>query len=136
VKTMRARGTRTVLVSGGFTRFAEPVAEQIGFDRAVANVLEIDRGVLTGRVLPPVIDSAAKLVTLEAECAALGLTSTEALAIGDGANDVPMLREAGLGVAYHGHSAAIAAADAAVRFGDLTTLLYALGIPRAQWVTG
>ncbi|MEQ1726291.1 MAG: phosphoserine phosphatase SerB [Sphingopyxis sp.] len=136
IQTMKARGVRTVLVSGGFTRFAEPVAAQIGFDMAIANVLEIADGVLTGRVLEPIVDSNTKLATLRAECAALGIEVTQALAIGDGANDIPMLQAAGLGVAYHGHPRAVAAADAAIRYGDLTTLLWAQGIARGDWAMG
>jgi phosphoserine phosphatase len=136
VQTLRALGTRTVLVSGGFTRFAEPVGDMIGFDRVVANVLEIAGGTLTGRVLPPVVDSGAKRATLEAEAVELGISAGQVLAIGDGANDVPMLQAAGLGVAYHGHAAAVAAADAAIRHGDLTVLLYALGIAKADWISG
>lgn len=135
VRTLSARGVRTVLVSGGFTRFAEPVGTMIGFDRVVANVLEIENGVLTGRVLPPIVDSAAKLATLLSECAAAGFDVANAMAIGDGANDVPMLRGAGFGVAYRGHDAAVTAADASIRHGDLTALLYALGIAKTEWVS-
>jgi phosphoserine phosphatase len=134
VRTLRARGVRTVLVSGGFTRFAEPVAAMIGFDRAVANVLEIERGVLTGRVLPPIIDSAAKRASLLTECAELGIDPVAAVAIGDGANDIPMLTEAGLSIAYYGHEAARLAAHAVIGAGDLTAVLYALGVPKAEWV--
>lgn len=136
IGTMRARGVRTVLVSGGFTRFADPVAAQIGFDVAIANVLEVEGGRLTGRVLEPIVDSGTKLATLKAECAALGIGTDAALAIGDGANDIPMLEAAGLGVAYHGHPRAVAAADAAIRHGDLTSLLYTMGISRAEWISG
>ncbi|MEK6541152.1 MAG: phosphoserine phosphatase SerB [Pseudomonadota bacterium] len=136
IQTMRARGCRTVLVSGGFTRFAGPVAGQIGFDIAIANVLEVAGGVLTGRVLDPIVDSDTKLATLRAECAALGIEASQALAIGDGANDIPMLQAAGLGVAYHGHPKAVAAADASIRVGDLTAVLYAQGINMADWETG
>ncbi|MFM6854407.1 MAG: phosphoserine phosphatase SerB [Sphingopyxis sp.] len=135
IQTMKAHGARCVLVSGGFTRFAQPVADRIGFDLAIANQLEIADGQLTGRVLEPIIDSGTKLATLHAECTALGIGTDQALAVGDGANDVPMLVGAGLGVAYHGHPAAVAAADAAVRHGDLTALLWAQGIPMANWVT-
>lgn len=135
VQTMKARGAHCVLVSGGFTRFAEPVAAMIGFDLAIANTLEIADGVLSGRVLDPIIDSGTKLATLNAQCAALGLTPAHVLAVGDGANDVPMIAAAGLGMAYHAHAAAIQAADAAVRYGDLTTLLWAQGIASKDWVT-
>ena len=133
VRTMTAHGARAVLVSGGFMPFAGPVAERIGFDRARANELEIADGRLTGRVLEPIVDSATKLDTLRAECAALGISTDAALAVGDGANDVPMLAAAGLGVAYHAHAAAIAAAEAAVRHGDLTALLWMQGYRRATW---
>ena len=135
IRTLGEHGTRCVLVSGGFTRFAEPVAGMIGFDRAVANVLEIEGGKLTGRVLPPIVDSASKLALLRAEAEALGIGMEECIAIGDGANDIPMIAAAGLGIAYHGHAKAVAAADAAVRVGDHRSLLYALNIPRSRWTT-
>lgn len=136
IQTVGARGTRCVLVSGGFTRFTGPVAATIGFHRAVANVLEIENGRLTGRVIDPIVDSAAKRATLEAEAAALGADMAECIAIGDGANDIPMISAAGLGIAYHGHARAVAAADAAIRTGDHTSLLYALAIPRVEWAPG
>lgn len=136
IQTMRARGVRCVLVSGGFTRFADPVAAMIGFDVAIANGLEVADGRLTGRVIEPVVDSSTKLATLKAECAALDIGAAQALAIGDGANDIPMLQAAGLGVAYHGHPSAVVAADAAIRVGDLTSLLYAMGIARGEWAVG
>jgi phosphoserine phosphatase len=136
VGTMRARGTRCVLVSGGFTRFAQPVADQLGFDVAIANQLGVTDGVLTGRVIPPIIDSGTKRATLDAECAAIGITRDAVLAVGDGANDIPMIEAAGLGVAYHGHPRAVTAADAAIRYGDHRVLLWAQGIARAQWVSG
>ena len=124
---------RCVLVSGGFTRFAQPVADRYYFHAAVANVLEIEGGVLTGRVLEPIIDSRAKLATLDAECAALGITRQEVLAVGDGANDIPMLEAAGFGVAYHGHPHAVAAADAAIRHTHHGAILWALGIGIDEW---
>lgn len=133
IRTMKAHGSRCVLVSGGFTRFAEPVADLIGFDKAIANVLEIQDETLTGRVLEPIVDSGTKLTTLRAECAALGIGLADALAVGDGANDVPMIEAAGLGVAYHGHAAAVRAADAAIRHGNLTSLLWAQGISMDRW---
>lgn len=136
VRTMRARGARCVLVSGGFTRFAQPVADQLGFDVAIANQLEVGNGTLTGRVTPPIIDSGAKRATLDAECAALGIAHDAVLAVGDGANDIPMIEAAGLGVVYHGHPRAVAAADAAIRQGDHRALLWAQGIGRAEWVSG
>ncbi len=133
IGSLRANGCRSLLVSGGFTRFAEPVACDIGFDRAVANVLEIEDGRLTGRVTGVIVDAAAKRATLEAEAAMLGIAMDAAIAIGDGANDIPMIEAAGLGIAYHGHARAVAAADASIRVGDHRSLLYALGLARARW---
>lgn len=132
--TMRANGAHGVLVSGGFMPFAEPVAAQIGFDRAIANQLEIADGRLTGRVVGDIVDSATKLSVLHTEMLAAGLTSDDVLAVGDGANDAPMLRAAGLGIAYRAHAIAEAAADAAIRHHDLSAILWAQGHPRAQWV--
>ncbi|NLS25381.1 hypothetical protein S2M10_03460 [Sphingomonas sp. S2M10] len=135
VKTMRARGAHTILVSGGFTRFAEPVGTRIGFDRRIANVLEIDAGKLTGTVTKPIVDSSTKETTLLGAMAELGLVPEQTMAVGDGANDLAMIRKAGLGVAYHAKPIVAAAAGARIDHGDLTALLYAQGIARAEWVT-
>ncbi|TXC70583.1 phosphoserine phosphatase SerB [Sphingomonas ginsenosidivorax] len=134
VGTMRARGARTVLVSGGFTRFAEPVAAEIGFERAIANVLEIADGALTGTVTKPIVGSHTKLATLQAAIAEHGLAPEATLAVGDGANDLAMIEAAGLGVAYHAKPIVAAAAAARIDHGDLTALLYAQGIARSEWV--
>jgi phosphoserine phosphatase len=136
VATMRARGAYTVLVSGGFTRFAEPVGAMLGFDRVIANRLEIEAGTLTGTVLKPIVDAGTKRSTLTEERARLGLGEADTLAVGDGANDLDMIRFAGLGVAYHAKPIVAAAAGARVDHGDLTALLYAQGIPSAEWVRG
>ena len=136
VQTMKAHGAWSVLVSGGFLPFAAPVAEAIGFDKVVANELEIAGGKLTGQVAEPIVDSSAKLDTLRAEAAARGLALADTLAVGDGANDIPMITSAGLGIGYHPHPAAAAAADAAIRHHDLTALLWAQGYARRQWVMG
>ena len=135
VRTMRARGARCVLVSGGFTRFAEPVAREIGFDRAAANELLIADGKLTGAVKKPTVGADAKLATLREEAAALGIGMEATLAVGDGANDLPMVQSAGLGIAYRAKPIVAAAAGARVEHGDLTALLWAQGIPRREWVT-
>ena len=135
VRTMKVNGAHALLVSGGFTRFAGPVAEAIGFDRAIANVLEIDGGRLAGTVTRPIVGAAAKREALVETAARLGLAAEETLAVGDGANDIPMIEAAGLGVAYHAKPAAAAAADARIAANDLTALLYAQGYPRAEWVT-
>lgn len=134
VATMKAHGARAVLVSGGFTVFADRVAAEIGFDLAISNRLEIANGTLTGSVLRPVIDSAVKVDTLLSEVSTLGLALEDSLAVGDGANDVPMIEKAGIGIAYHAKPRTAAAADALVEYGDLTALLYAQGYRRADWV--
>ncbi len=134
VQTMKARGATAILVSGGFTRFAEPVGAQIGFDRVIANELLIADGVLTGAVTKPIVDSSTKEVTLLGAMAELGLDASATLAVGDGANDLAMIRKAGLGVAYHAKPIVAAAAGARIDHGDLTALLYAQGIARADWV--
>ena len=134
VRTMRSRGALAVLVSGGFTRFAEPVAKAIGFDRAIANVLEVAEGVLTGTVTKPVVGSATKLTTLNAAIAERGIVVEKSLAVGDGANDLAMIEAAGLGVAYHAKPIVAAAAAARVDHADLTALLHAQGLPRRDWI--
>jgi phosphoserine phosphatase len=134
VRTMRARGGRAVLVSGGFTRFAEPVARAIGFDRAIANRLVIEGGRLTGAVERPIVGAATKLETLQTEAAALGIGLDQTMAVGDGANDLPMIQAAGLGVAFRAKPVVAAAAAARVEHGDLTALLWAQGIGQREWV--
>ena len=136
VQTMKAYGAHSVLVSGGFMPFAGPVGEAIGFDKVLANELEIRDGKLTGKVIEPIVDSAAKLETLKAEAAKHGLPLAATLAVGDGANDIPMITSAGLGVGYYPHPAAGEAAAAVVRHHDLTALLWAQGYPRRSWVLG
>jgi phosphoserine phosphatase len=133
IRTMKAHGARSVLVSGGFTVFAEPVAAEIGFDLAIANRLGIADGRLDGLVARPIVDAETKRVTLEAERDALGLATDETLAVGDGANDIPMIRAAGLGVAYHAKPKTAGAAGARIDHGDLTALLWAQGYPKASW---
>jgi phosphoserine phosphatase len=134
VRTMRAKGALTVLVSGGFTRFAEPIAAEIGFERVVANRLVTVDGRLTGGVEAPIVGAAAKRSVLVDAARERGLDLEETMAVGDGANDIPMLELAGLGVAYRAKPAAAAAADAVIAEGDLTALLYAQGYARADWV--
>ena len=123
-----------MLVSGGFTRFAEPVARDIGFDRAIANTLDIANGRLAGTVGKPIVDAAVKQATLEAE--AQGMDRALTMAVGDGANDLAMIGVAGLGVAYHAKPVVAAAARARIDHNDLSALLFAQGYARAEWVTG
>ena len=133
VGTMRAHGGHAVLVSGGFTRFAEPVGAEIGFDRVVANRLVIENGLLSGRVEPPIVGAAAKREALLDAAAEWEVDLADALAVGDGANDIPMIEAAGLGVAFRAKPAAVAAAGARIEHNDLTALLYAQGYERRDW---
>jgi len=133
IATMRAHGARCVLVSGGFTAFAAPVAEAAGFDAAFANVLLTREGTLTGEVGEPILGRAAKRERLLAECAALGLQPRDAMAIGDGANDLDVIQAAGLGVAYFAKPVLAAAAMARIAHTDLATALYFQGYRREDW---
>lgn len=127
VRTMAKHGARCALVSGGFTFFTSRVAEAAGFHLNRANTLiELD-GALTGQVGDPILGKEAKLAALNEETAALGLTPVDALAVGDGANDLAMIEAAGLGVAYRAKPIVAAQADAKVDHTDLTTLLYFQG---------
>ena len=136
VGTMKAHGARCLLVSGGFRLFADRVAADIGFDRAMANILDIEDGRLTGTVSDPIVDADAKLAALREEREAMKLAEKDVLAIGDGANDLSIIREAGLGVAYRGKPKLREAADACLDHADLSALLYAQGYPRSEWVRG
>ena len=134
VRTMRDSGAHTLLVSGGFTAFAEPVAAAIGFAEVRANTLSIAAGRLTGAVARPIVDAAAKRAALLAAATARGVPLAATLAVGDGATDIPMLEAAGLGIAYHAKPKAAAAAAAAISHGNLTTLLWAQGYARREWL--
>lgn len=127
VRTLKANGAHTCLVSGGFTLFAGPVAAMIGFDEAHATTLGVREGRLTGTVEEPIVAKATKRATLVNLRARFGLDRADTLAVGDGANDLDMLAEAGLGVAFRAKPAVAAAAHARVEHGDLTALLYLQG---------
>jgi phosphoserine phosphatase len=133
VRTMRARGAMTVLVSGGFTAFVEPIAGAIGFERFEANVLEVDSGKLSGKTQGTLVDAGRKHDVLVEIRDQLGIGAEDTLAIGDGANDIPMVVAAGLGVAYRAKPALAAVADARLDHHDLSALLWAQGIPTAAW---
>jgi len=133
VATLKAKGCRTVLVTGGFHQFADPVAEDLGFELVVANRLEVADGQLTGGLVGPITDSSVKQRVLEEEAALIG-QGTISLATGDGANDIPMLKAATYGLAYSAKPKAREAADGWVDRGDLTGVLELLGIPREEWV--
>jgi phosphoserine phosphatase len=127
VATLRRAGVTTALVSGGFTVFAERVAAELGFDRVVANRLDIAGGTLAGTVGLPIVTGATKRDTLLALAGECGVSPAETMAVGDGANDLPMLGAAGLGIAFHAKPAVAAASRWRIDHGDLTALLYAQG---------
>ena len=132
VATMRAHGALTVIASGGFTLFTAHVTQLAGFDRHHANVLDIEGGQLAGTVQEPIFGRASKRATLVALRDELGLAPEQTLAVGDGANDLAMLEEAGLGIAFRAKPAVAAAAHARIEHGDLTALLYIQGFSRQE----
>jgi len=134
VRTMRAHGAYTCLVSGGFTLFTTRVAEMIGFQENRANELLVNDGKLSGEVAEPILGRAAKLATLVDLRESFDVDNLDTLVVGDGANDLAMIQAAGLGVAYHAKPAVAAAASARIDFGDLTALLYAQGFRRDEFV--
>ena len=127
VATARAAGVRTALVSGGFTVFTERVAGQLGFERIVANRLDIADGRIAGTVRAPIVTGDTKRDTLVAMAKECAVSRSATLAVGDGANDLPMLLAAGLGIAFHAKPAVAAAARWRIDHADLTALLYAQG---------
>jgi len=133
VATLRHHGCKNVLVTGGFHHFADPVAEQIGFDHVVANRLAVAEGKLSGQLVGGITDSAAKRRVLVEEMARFGENAVS-LATGDGANDVPMLQAATWGVAYRAKPKARDAADGWIERGDLRSILKLLEIPEQDWV--
>jgi phosphoserine phosphatase len=135
VATLKSRGCRTVLVTGGFHAFADPIAEALGFDRVVANRLAVADARLLGTLDGEIADSASKARVLAEEIAELG-DNAVSLAMGDGANDVPMLRAATMGIAYRAKPAARQAAHGWIERGDLTAVLELLGIAKEDWVRG
>jgi phosphoserine phosphatase len=135
VATLKHRGCKTVLVTGGFHHFADPVAEQIGFEQVVGNRLAVHGGKLTGGLVGAITDSSVKERVLRQELARLG-DEAVSLATGDGANDIPMLQAATWGLAYRGKPKARAAADGWIDRGDLTSILKLFEIPESDWVAG
>jgi phosphoserine phosphatase len=133
ISTMRANGAYTALVSGGFTFFTSRVARAIGFDVNRANMLTFADGRMTGGVAGPILGREAKRTALQEFAAKRGLPLTDTLAVGDGANDLDMIRAAGLGVAYRAKPVVAAEADAAIAHGDLTALLYLQGYAQADF---
>jgi phosphoserine phosphatase len=134
VQTMKADGAFTALVSGGFRYFTSRIAAELGFDLDLANDLEISDGRLTGELAGPILDKDGKLNALRTLTAERGLSVVDAAAVGDGANDLPMLLLAGLGVAFHGKPLLREQVRAQVNHNDLTALLYFQGYRQEEFV--
>lgn len=134
VQTMKAYGAYTSLVSGGFTYFADYYAKRIGFDEAIANVLEFDGEKLTGTVADPIVDKTTKLTRLQALAVEQSVPMAMTLAVGDGANDLDMIKAAGMGVALHAKPVVAEQAGVRIDHGDLTALLYLQGFEEDDFV--
>lgn len=134
IATMHAHGANCTLVSGGFTAFTSRVSTLLGFDENRANTLLIEDGELTGEVAQPILGRQAKIEALEEISARLGITESDVIAVGDGANDLGMLGRAGMGVALHAKPSVQAQCDLRVNHGDLTALLYLQGYARTDFV--
>ncbi|MGE5535930.1 MAG: phosphoserine phosphatase SerB [Acidobacteriota bacterium] len=134
IATMRANGAYTAMVSGGFTLFTDHIARLIGFDESRANRLVIKNGRLAGTVAEPIFGRDAKRAALIDLRTKLGLLKEDTLATGDGANDMDMIAEAGLGIAYRAKPKVAAAAPACIEHADLTALLYVQGYRREEFV--
>ena len=133
IATMKANGAYTALVSGGFTPFTAHVAAELGFEEQQANELIISDGVITGEVGQPILGKEAKREALQRISARLGISPEDALAVGDGANDLAMLGLAGMGVALHAKPHVQEAARFRVNHGDLTALLYLQGYEKSEF---
>ncbi|HEY4199748.1 MAG TPA: phosphoserine phosphatase SerB [Devosiaceae bacterium] len=134
VQTMKAYGAYTALISGGFTFFADYFAKRIGFDEATANVLEFEGEVLSGTVSRPIVDKTTKLTRLNTLAAERDLPLAATLAVGDGANDLEMIKASGMGVALHAKPVVAAQAQIRIDHGDLTALLYLQGYADEDFV--
>ena len=136
VATMRAHGAYCALISGGFTYFTRRIAKITGFDFNDANTLIFENGRLNGDVTRPILGRESKLVALKRIRSERGCLKEDVIAVGDGANDLAMIREAGLGVAYHAKAKVAEVADTAIRHGDLTALLYLQGYHAHEFQSG
>ncbi|MBP1846675.1 phosphoserine phosphatase [Rhizobium petrolearium] len=135
IATMKARGSYAALVSGGFTVFTNRIAKSLGFDENHANILIEKDGILTGEVAEPILGKQAKMDALLSITEKLGISPEDAIAVGDGANDLGMLGIAGSGVALHAKPTVAAQAKMRIDYGDLTALLYIQGYRKADFVT-
>jgi phosphoserine phosphatase len=133
VATMHAHGAMCALVSGGFSYFTRKIREQLGFDYDQANEILTDKAVLTGTVREPILDKNAKLAALQRLAAERKLPLADTIAVGDGANDLPMLKAAGLGVAFHAKPAVASEVAIRIDHGDLTALLYLQGYRQSEF---
>ncbi len=133
VATMKENGGHAALVSGGFTAFTRAVAARLGFDEHRANTLLIEDGALTGKVAMPILGREAKVAALAEICTRLGIDEAEAMAVGDGANDLGMLKRAGSGVALHAKPVVAAEVDIRINHGDLSALLFIQGYARSEF---
>lgn len=134
IATMKKRGAYTALVSGGFTSFTSKIAAELGFNENRANRLLDDGSLLTGEVAEPILGAEAKKISLDEICAQLGISALEAMAVGDGANDLPMIKHAGSGVALHAKPSVAAQAGIRIDHGDLTALLYMQGYRKSDFI--
>jgi phosphoserine phosphatase len=135
VATMKASGARTILVSGGFTYFTARVAAAVGFDAHQSNMLNLDGNVLAGTVEEPILGREAKLVALLHALVELGIDEADAIAIGDGANDLAMIQHAGLGIAFHAKPVVAASAGFSIAHNDLKAVLYLQGYCEGEIVS-
>ncbi len=135
VQTLKSRGVLTALVSGGFTFFTHRIAQAVGFDDNQGNILDIEQGLLSGKVLPPVFGQKAKLEALSRYCQEMNCQPENVMAIGDGANDIDMVKTAGLGIGFRPKPALAKAAQVVIRHGDLTAPLYLMGLSADQFIT-
>ena len=136
VSTLKQLGYKTAILSGGFTYFGNYLKQQLGIDYVYANDLEIDNGRVTGKVSGRIVDGERKAELLKELADREGINLEQVIAVGDGANDLPMLSIAGLGIAFRAKPKARAAAAGWIDRGDLTAVLDLFGIPRDEWVSG
>lgn len=128
INSARKHGIRTVLVSGGFEPVVKVVADKLGFDRYVCNKIEIANGNLTGKVMEPIVDAKTKLNVLQEECTQLDISAEQVCAVGDGANDLPMLQAAGIGVGFEGKPLVRSGTPYQINNSNLVTILLMMGI--------
>ncbi|NQU58238.1 MAG: phosphoserine phosphatase SerB [Rhodospirillales bacterium] len=134
VQTMRHHGAFCILVSGGFSFFTRRIAEHVGFNDHQGNQLIFENGKVTGEVQEPILGRTAKLNTLMRLCSEKNIQPSDVLAVGDGANDIKMIKAAGLGVAFHGSKSLKNQANACIVHGDLTALLYIQGFHKSEFM--